>query len=130
MSKPSGTCSEHTPPKHNDGSVGLLEKALFGDRPTPVKDKPVEAAAALPLVAPVTCGSCRHWKPNPKAPIPKGVAVELDKLPHDNRGQCRLGPPHATVLMLPNGQVYGQASQYPDLPADFLACDEHGEKNV
>jgi len=62
----------------------------------------------------LTCGTCRHWHAKPRQ--------SLD-LSQPQRGDCREGPPHTTSL--PGPQGLNVFSTYPDLPAQFPACDRH-----
>lgn len=68
-------------------------------------------ASSIAVVAPLTCGSCRHWRAHP---------LTANNLGGPRIGNCHEGPPHSHLVG--SGRIF---AAYPPLPAHFEACDRH-----
>ncbi len=65
------------------------------------------------------CKTCKHWHSKPADPMNLGV----------RSGECRGGPPSATMFSAPNGQLCN-ATAYPVMPETFDACAMYVEREA
>jgi len=79
--------------------------------------------ARQPLAV-LTCGSCKHWHPNPES-VQRGPIL-LDQQPAA-MGECRERI-HMTQLPYQNGKICFVG--YPPLPENYQACGQHHPRAV